>query len=120
MWLVVTSVFFLLPTNFDENGHQTVEGFNYTCVVVGGVSIVAMIYWFLPAPHGARHFFVGPKRDLVEHSEIHGGEIGKGEDASEALLHQQFEGGSREKHANGKGGFEFSQPKKRDSEIELE
>jgi len=24
-----------------------------------------MIYWFLPAPYGARHFFVGPKRDDV-------------------------------------------------------
>jgi hypothetical protein len=37
-------------------------------VVVGGVSIIALIYWFLPKPYGARHFFTGPKRfdDEVE------------------------------------------------------
>ncbi len=45
--------------------HQTAEGFNYTCVVLGGMLIVAYIYWYLPAPYGARHFFVGPKRDDV-------------------------------------------------------
>ncbi len=28
--------------------------------------IIAYIYWFLPAPYGARTFFVGPKRDDSE------------------------------------------------------
>lgn len=27
------------------------------------VLIVALLYWFLPKPYGARHFFIGPKRD---------------------------------------------------------
>lgn len=62
-WLFITSIFFIMPSAFDENGYQTATNFNYTCVVVGGVSIIALIYWYLPAPYGARHFFVGPKRD---------------------------------------------------------
>eukprot|EP00347_Sterkiella_histriomuscorum_P010495 403376063 len=64
-WLCVTSVFFLLPIEFDEDGNQTAEIFNYTCVVVGGVIFVSLVYWFFPAPFGARHFFVGPKRDDI-------------------------------------------------------
>lgn len=24
--------------------------------------IIALFYWFLPKPYGARHFFTGPKR----------------------------------------------------------
>ncbi|CDW88429.1 apc amino acid permease [Stylonychia lemnae] len=70
VWLCVTSVFFLLPSEFDENGGQNAKIFNYTCVVVGGTLLLAMIYWFLPAPHGARHFFVGPKRDDVHRSKV--------------------------------------------------
>ena len=23
---------------------------------------MALVYWYLPAPYGARHFFTGPKR----------------------------------------------------------
>eukprot|EP00347_Sterkiella_histriomuscorum_P012884 403366849 len=65
IWLFVTSIFFLLPTAFDDQGYENASNFNYTSVVVAGVAIVALIYWFLPAPYGARHFFVGPKRDSI-------------------------------------------------------
>ena len=39
------------------------EDFNYTGVVLAGVGLIAMIYWYFPAPYGAKHFFKGPKRD---------------------------------------------------------
>ena len=65
IWLIVTSTFFIWPTAFDENMEQNETLFNYTCVVFGGVFIIVFIYWFLPKPLGARHFFVGPKRDDV-------------------------------------------------------
>lgn len=71
VWLFVTSIFFLLPTEYDENGNLTSTNFNYTIVVVGGVSFLALLYWFLPAPIGARHFFVGPKRDSVLEASHH-------------------------------------------------
>lgn len=57
IWLVGTSIIFLFPTSFNDDGSQDKEIFNYTCVVVGAVAIIALIYWFLPAPLGARHFF---------------------------------------------------------------
>lgn len=63
LWLIATSIIFLLPTSFDANMNQTAAGFNYACVVVGGVLILASVYWYLPAPLGARHFFRGPKRE---------------------------------------------------------
>lgn len=63
LWLVMTSIFFLWPTDHDENDEITPEIMNYTIVVVGGVLFLALVYWFLPAPIGARHFFVGPKRE---------------------------------------------------------
>jgi len=65
VWLVITSIFFLLPNQFDDNMRETPTNFNYTPVVLVGFFIIAMVYWFLPAPYGARHFFVGPKRDSV-------------------------------------------------------
>lgn len=61
-WLCITSIFFFLPNKFDENMQQTWSDFNYTPIVVGGVLTIALIYWWLPAPIGARHFFTGPKR----------------------------------------------------------
>ncbi|TNV80914.1 hypothetical protein FGO68_gene5046 [Halteria grandinella] len=58
IWLFLTSIFFLLPLKFDENMHQTWEDFNWTPVVLGGMSVVAMVYWWV----SARKFFQGPKR----------------------------------------------------------
>lgn len=64
-WLFVTSIFFMLPTAFDEQGNQNAEIFNYTPVVVAAVLIISAIYWYLPQPYGARHFFKGPKRESI-------------------------------------------------------
>ena len=63
IWLVGTSCLFFFPTQFDASMHQSAGSFNYTCVVVGGVMAIALVYWFLPkSMGGARWFFVGPKR----------------------------------------------------------
>lgn len=63
VWLFITSSFFVLPLKFDENLHQRAEDFNYTGIVLTLMGVIAMIYWYLPAPFGARHFFKGPKRE---------------------------------------------------------
>lgn len=53
--------------------HQTFEDFNWTGVVLAIVLLIAMIYWYLPAPWGAKHFFKGPKReDEVENEYFYG------------------------------------------------
>ena len=58
----MTSCFFIFPTAFDANLQQTPTGFNYTCVVVGGVLLLATVYWVV----SARHFFKGPGRSEAD------------------------------------------------------
>ncbi len=62
IWLFITSLIFLMPTRLDENQRVTLENFNWTIVVFGIILLIAFIYWNLPAPYGAKHFFTGPKR----------------------------------------------------------
>lgn len=69
IWLVLTSIFFVLPSKFDENMHQTIENFNWTSVVLGIIFIIALLYWFL----AAKKFFQGPKR--IHDGEEEGGPI---------------------------------------------
>jgi amino acid transporter len=57
-WLCVTSCFFVFPNSFDQNMEQNPQIFNYTCVVVGGTLILALLYWFVKA----RSHFRGPRR----------------------------------------------------------
>jgi amino acid transporter len=66
IYLIFTSVIFLFPTAFSSDGTLTFAVFNYTPVVVAAVLLIALIYWWLPRPYGARYFFVGPKRKEEE------------------------------------------------------
>jgi hypothetical protein len=61
-WLCVTSLFFLLPLKLEPDHSITFENFNYTIAVLALIVMLALIYWYLPKPYGARHFFTGPKR----------------------------------------------------------
>ncbi len=70
VWLFITSIFFLLPLELNENHQITVSNFNYTIVVIGLIVFIALLYWFLPNPIGARHFFKGPKRYHEEEDQI--------------------------------------------------
>jgi len=60
VWLVVTSCFFVLPEKYEAGMFW--ENFNWTGVVLALVLLTSLVYWYLPAPMGARHFFKGPKR----------------------------------------------------------
>ena len=61
-----------MPLKFDANMHQTWDEFNWTGVVLALVILTALVYWYLPAPMGAKHFFKGPKRaDEDEISDPH-------------------------------------------------
>lgn len=54
IWLFITSIFMFFPTEYPV----TKDNMNYTIVIVGGVALIATIYWVV----SARHRFVGPKR----------------------------------------------------------
>ncbi len=62
IWLFTTSCFFVMPLKFDADLSQSWEDFNWTGVVLALVLLISLVYWYLPAPMGARHFFKGPKR----------------------------------------------------------
>lgn len=74
IYLVFTSVIFMFPTQFNSEGKLSADVFNYTPVVVALVLIIAAIYWWLPKPYGARHFFEGPKRKEEEDLGLFSGE----------------------------------------------
>ena len=57
IWLFLTSIVFVLPTRVDKDGRVTVSNFNWTSAVLGAILLLAMVYWYLPAPYGAKHFF---------------------------------------------------------------
>jgi len=54
VWLLFTSILLFWPQQFPV----TAQNMNYACVVVGGFSFIATVYWFAYA----RHVFKGPKR----------------------------------------------------------
>lgn len=62
VFLCITSVFFILPFKLEDDQSITAENFNYNIAVLGLILFMALVYWYLPAPYGARHFFTGPKR----------------------------------------------------------
>lgn len=53
-WLAVTSILMLFPAEYPV----TKDNMNYAVVIVGGILIIAGIYWVV----SARHWFVGPIR----------------------------------------------------------
>jgi amino acid transporter len=53
-WLTFTSILFFWPSVFPV----APDNMNYTVAVVGGVFIIAILFWIV----SARHWFVGPKR----------------------------------------------------------
>jgi amino acid transporter len=54
IWLFITSIFLFFPSNYPV----TQENMNYAVVIIGGVALIAAIYWIV----SARHWFVGPIR----------------------------------------------------------
>ena len=58
IWLFVTSVFALLPTEYPV----TKNNMNYAMVIIAGVGCIAAVYWFA----SARHRFVGPKITKID------------------------------------------------------
>jgi amino acid transporter len=67
VWLTVTSIFMFFPANYPV----TKDNMNYAVVVVGGVLLIAAIYWFI----SARHWFVGPKRADLDVTLLPPGEV---------------------------------------------
>ena len=51
-----------MPTEKDIINGITASNFNYTPVILAIFFIIALVYWNLPAPYGAKHFYHGPKR----------------------------------------------------------
>ena len=61
VWLSFSSVILFLPNEKDPIRGYTWDNFNFTPVVVGIVLVFMAIYWNLPKPRGAKHFYHGPK-----------------------------------------------------------
>ena len=53
-WLTITSVIMFFPTEYPV----TKDNMNYAVVIVGGVAVIAGIYWIV----SARHSYQGPRR----------------------------------------------------------
>ncbi len=66
-FLCITSIFFVLPFRLENDQSITAENFNYSIVILSLIILLSLVYWYLPAPYGARHFFTGPKRSDDEH-----------------------------------------------------
>lgn len=61
IFLCLTSICFMFPTQFNENMKQEVDTFNYTSVVLAATFILMMIYWWFPK-YGARYTYKGSQR----------------------------------------------------------
>jgi len=69
IWLTITSIFMFFPSEYPV----TQDNMNYAVVIIGGVLLIAAIYWFI----SARHWFVGPKRTDLHLARLPPGEITK-------------------------------------------
>jgi hypothetical protein len=58
MWLLVTSICFLLP--MQKRGGDEWENVNFTPFILGIVSVILMLFWNLPGI-GAKYSYSGPK-----------------------------------------------------------
>jgi amino acid transporter len=58
IWLIITSIFMFFPAQYPV----TKDTMNYSIVIIGGILIIAAIYWII----SARHWFVGPKRTDID------------------------------------------------------
>jgi amino acid transporter len=67
IWLTITSIFMFFPANYPV----TKDNMNYAVVVIGGVLLIAAIYWFI----SARHWFVGPKRTDMDTTPLPPGHV---------------------------------------------
>ena len=60
-WMMSMSIVFFFPTT----KHVNAQGMNYTSVVLGGVLIVSLLWFYLPV-YGGVHWFTGPVRTVGE------------------------------------------------------
>jgi hypothetical protein len=58
-WMTSMSIVFFFPTT----KHTNAQGMNYTAVVLGGVLILSLIWFYLPV-YGGVHWFKGPVRTV--------------------------------------------------------
>ncbi|KAF8272727.1 amino acid/polyamine transporter I [Lactarius quietus] len=61
-WMMSMSIVFFFPTT----KHTNAPGMNYTVVVLGGMLILSLIWFYLPV-YGGVHWFKGPVRTVGEH-----------------------------------------------------
>ena len=67
IWLTITSIFMFFPSQYPV----TKDNMNYAVVIIGGVLLIAAIYWLI----SARHWFVGPKRTDVDATPLPPGDL---------------------------------------------
>ena len=62
-WLIFASAILFLPHQYDPANGITLKNFNYSSIVFMFTMLIASVYWNLPKPYGAKHFFKGPRRE---------------------------------------------------------
>jgi amino acid transporter len=67
VWLFITSIFMFFPANYPV----TKDNMNYAVVIIGGVALIAGIYWLV----SARYWFVGPKRTDIDPTPLPPGHV---------------------------------------------
>ncbi|VDB94224.1 unnamed protein product [Peniophora sp. CBMAI 1063] len=78
LWMAFNGIIFLFPTTMKTD----VADMNYTVVVLGGVLILALIWYYFPV-YGGVHWFTGPVPNVDGH-EAHkwgGASVGDGEES---------------------------------------
>ncbi|CAF1560936.1 unnamed protein product [Adineta ricciae] len=78
IWLTITSTIMLFPANYPI----TKKNMNYAVAVIGGVAIIASLYWIF----SARHSFAGPKRTDTDPSPLPPGHITAEDAVKESIL----------------------------------
>ena len=70
-WMAFVGIVFLFPTTPEVR----VGGMNYTVVVLGGVLVLSLVYYYFPK-YGGRNWFTGPVQtiDVPESTTSVGGE----------------------------------------------
>ncbi len=66
-WLFITSIIMFFPANYPV----TEKNMNYAVVIIGGVAVIAGIYWIV----SARHWFIGPKRTDIDPTPLPPGHV---------------------------------------------
>ncbi|KAI5120016.1 hypothetical protein M0805_008477 [Coniferiporia weirii] len=100
LWMAFMFVVFLFPTD----PAPAAPDMNYTIVVLGGVMLLSLVYYYFPK-YGGVYWFTGPVRTVVDDNTVHTG-AGATKEKDRSSLGDSDEG-SNEKAAAGRASVDL-------------